>query len=165
LKGVSPWATLPNVTSPESLNAQLSETPAATAALGARLAGQLSIGDVVFLRGDLGAGKTTLARGLIGAWTGSDEEAPSPTYTLVQTYDGPRGALWHIDLYRLNDPDDVLELGLDEAYESAVTLIEWPERLGAHAPRDRIEVSIKQKGDARLIEISGAGRHAGARLV
>src|SRR5689334_12245837 len=89
---------------------------AATEAFGARLAASLRVGDVVCLSGDLGAGKTTLARGAITAWTGVNEDAPSPTYTLVQTYDGPRGALWHVDLYRLNRPEEAWELGLEDAF-------------------------------------------------
>lgn len=148
----------------ESLSATLAQTPAETAALGARLAARAAPGDVIFLRGGLGAGKTTLARGFIAAWTGSDEDAPSPTYTIVQTYEGPRGPLWHVDLYRLENADDTLELGLEDAYTDSVVLIEWPERLGPHAPRDRIELHLQPRGDARLIEIFGVGRHAGVRF-
>jgi len=99
---------------------------AATAALGAQLAAALRPGDVVLLWGGLGAGKTTLARGLIAAWTGIDEDAPSPTYTLVQVYESARGPLWHMDLYRLEDAEEALELGLEDALVEAVTLIEWP---------------------------------------
>jgi tRNA threonylcarbamoyladenosine biosynthesis protein TsaE len=135
--------------------------PASTEALGARLAARLAPRDVVFLRGDLGAGKTTLARGLIGAWTGAEEEAPSPTYTLVQTYHGPAGPLWHLDLYRLKDPEEALELGFEEGLDEALMLIEWPERLGALTPEDRIEIALKPAGEGRIAEVSGYGRHAG----
>lgn len=83
---------------------------AATLALGRRLGDALGPGDVVCLSGNLGAGKTTLARGAIEAWTGQPEEAPSPTFTLVQTYEGSRGELWHVDLYRLKRPDDAWSL-------------------------------------------------------
>ena len=92
---------------------------AATLALGQRLGAQMKAGDVVCLWGDLGAGKTTLARGAIEAWTGQAEDAPSPTYTLVQTYEGPRGELWHVDLYRLKRPEDAWELGLEDAFAAA----------------------------------------------
>jgi tRNA threonylcarbamoyladenosine biosynthesis protein TsaE len=136
---------------------------AATEALGKRLAGALGAGDLVFLRGDLGAGKTTLARGLIAAWTGEDE-APSPTYTLVQTYEGPRGPLWHLDLYRLEQPEDALELGLEDGLDSALMLIEWPERLGALAPAARIEVALAPDGDGRIARLSGHGAKSGFRL-
>ena len=80
---------------------------AATLALGRRLGNTLEPGDVVCLSGALGAGKTTLARGGIAAWTGQEEETPSPTFTLVQTYDGPKGELWHVDLYRLKRPEEL----------------------------------------------------------
>jgi tRNA threonylcarbamoyladenosine biosynthesis protein TsaE len=135
----------------------------ATAAFGARLAAVLWPGDVVFLRGELGAGKTTLARGLIEAWTG-ESEAPSPTYTLVQVYEGPRGALWHMDLYRLADPGEAIELGLEEAMGAALLVIEWPERLGPLAPPDRIEVRLAPLGAGRIAELYGVGRYAGFRL-
>ncbi|HWA21087.1 MAG TPA: tRNA (adenosine(37)-N6)-threonylcarbamoyltransferase complex ATPase subunit type 1 TsaE [Caulobacterales bacterium] len=138
--------------------------PASTEALGARLAGVLAPRDVVFLRGQLGAGKTTLARGLIGAWTGGDEEAPSPTYTLVQTYEGPAGPLWHLDLYRLKSPEEALELGFEEGLDEALMVIEWPERLGVLTPADRIEIALIPAGAGRIAEVSGYGRHAGFTL-
>jgi tRNA threonylcarbamoyladenosine biosynthesis protein TsaE len=131
---------------------------AATEALGATLAGILAPGDALCLFGDLGAGKTTLARGLVGAWTGLTDDTPSPTYTLVQTYDGPRGELWHFDLYRLESPDDAAELGLDEALASGVAVIEWPERLGTFAPADRLELRLAMDGEGRRVEIVGFGR-------
>lgn len=131
---------------------------AATEALGAKLAARLAVGDTLLLFGDLGAGKTTLARGLVGAWTGEGDETPSPTYTLVQTYDGPGGELWHFDLYRLESPDDAAELGLEEALASGVAVIEWPERLGAFAPPDRIELRLAMDGEGRRAEIMGFGR-------
>lgn len=134
--------------------------PASTEALGARLARVLAPRDVVFLRGDLGAGKTTLARGLIEAWTGEDE-APSPTYTLVQTYEGPAGPLWHLDLYRLKHPEEALELGFEDGLHEALMLIEWPERLGSLTPSDRIEISLTTAGEGRIAKLSGHGRHAG----
>ena len=106
---------------------------AATRALGAALAGLLKAGDVIALHGDLGAGKTTLTRGLIQALCGADEDVPSPTYTLVQAYDGPGFPIWHFDLYRLDRPDEVRELGWDET-QAGVALIEWPDRAGRYLP-------------------------------
>jgi tRNA threonylcarbamoyladenosine biosynthesis protein TsaE len=135
----------------------------ATSALGAALAGRLAAGDVVFLQGDLGAGKTTLARGLIEAWTG-ETDAPSPTYTLVQTYEGAAGPLWHMDLYRLKQPDEVLELGLEDALGAALLLIEWPDRLGPYAPADRIEIRLQPHAEGRIAAITGLGRHTGFTL-
>ena len=129
----------------------------ATEALGARLAVHLRAGDVVCLAGDLGAGKTTLARGAIAAWTGSAEEAPSPTYTLVQIYDGPKGPLWHVDLYRLKRAEEAFELGLDEAFAAAACLIEWPERLDGALPRDRLEIALTMEGEGRRAVLTGKG--------
>jgi tRNA threonylcarbamoyladenosine biosynthesis protein TsaE len=129
-----------------------------TLALGARLAGELRPGQSLMLSGGLGAGKTTLARGLIAAWTGIEEDAPSPTYTLVQTYDGPKGALWHVDLYRLDEPDAVFELGLEDAFLEALCVIEWPERLGGFRPADRLDLRLGVEGEGRVAELSGYGQ-------
>jgi len=134
---------------------------AATAALGARIGAALRPGDTVFLRGPLGAGKTTLARGAVAAWMREDEEVPSPTYTLVQIYDGPRGALWHADLYRLKNVAEAEEIGLLDALGREACLIEWPERLGAAAPRDRLEVDLRVIDAARKARLSGFGAWGG----
>jgi tRNA threonylcarbamoyladenosine biosynthesis protein TsaE len=104
---------------------------AATEAIGRKLGKLLRQGDVVALYGDLGAGKTSLARGALAA-LGLAEEAPSPTFAIVQPYAPPEVSLpvAHVDLYRIDDPDDAIELGLDELLEDGALLIEWPERLG-----------------------------------
>jgi tRNA threonylcarbamoyladenosine biosynthesis protein TsaE len=116
----------------------------ATRHLGALLAALARVPDVILLSGTLGAGKSTLARAFVRAWLGDeDAEVPSPTFTLVQPYEGPRGAVWHCDLYRLGDPEEVLELGLDEAFADAVSLIEWPDRLGSLLPADRLEITLE----------------------
>ncbi len=117
-------------------------------ALGTAMADILRPGDAVLLSGDLGAGKTTLARGIIGG-LGHVGEVPSPTFTLIQTYDPPdlRLALWHVDLYRLEDPEETLELGLEDARRDAVLLIEWPERLGRGAWPDALALRIEGAGE------------------
>lgn len=126
-----------------------------TAALGASLSDVLRPGDTVALWGDLGAGKTTLARGLVQAALGVEQETPSPTFTLVQLYDLPAGTLWHVDLYRLEAPEDALELGLEDAFFDAICLIEWPIRLGPYLPKNRLDISLETKRDGRHIQIMG----------
>jgi len=131
---------------------------AATRALGAKIARVLRPGDVVCLFGGLGAGKTTLARGVVAELLGADTETPSPTYTLVQVYEGPDFDLWHADLYRLERPEETVELGLEEAFETAASLIEWPERLGDLIPGDRLEVHLDETSDgARRARLVGVG--------
>lgn len=130
---------------------------AATLAFGRRLGARLALGDVVCLTGNLGAGKTTLARGAIEVWTGRGEDTPSPSYTLVQTYAGPRGELWHVDLYRLKRAEDCWELGIEEAFHSAACLIEWPERLEGRTPSDRLDVELIPAGDGRSARLTGHG--------
>lgn len=114
---------------------------AATTALGAAIAGQLSRGDAVLLQGDLGSGKTTLARAILAA-LGVDETVPSPTFTLVQTYETPRFPVSHYDLYRLKRPSELDELGLDEALDDGAALIEWPERAEDRLPPDALSVHL-----------------------
>ena len=115
---------------------------AATEALAARIQPLLRPGDVVALGGDLGAGKTVLARALIRAAAGAEVEVPSPTFTLVQAYELPAGTIWHFDLYRLSGPDEVIELGWDEARGEGIALVEWPDRLGPLLPTDRLEIIL-----------------------
>jgi tRNA threonylcarbamoyladenosine biosynthesis protein TsaE len=114
----------------------------ATDRLARALARLLDRGDVIALSGELGAGKTRLARGLIGALAGAAEEVPSPTFTLVQSYETPKGTLWHFDLYRLTRPEEAYELGIEEAFAGGIAVIEWPERLGALLPADRLEIAL-----------------------
>lgn len=128
---------------------------AATADLGRRLAPLCRAGDVIALRGDLGAGKSTLARALIQTLQGADTEVPSPTFTLVQTYPGdlPTGlAIWHFDLYRLENPAEARELGIEEAADG-LTLVEWPERLGSHLPKTRLELQLSFSGAGRIARL------------
>src|SRR5258708_39160098 len=116
--------------------------PDATASLAARLAPLAAAGDVVALRGALGSGKTTFARACLAAGAGRAIEVASPTFTLVQTYGMPGGAIWHFDLYRLERADDAVELGIDEAFATGISLIEWPEGLGALLPAQRLDLQL-----------------------
>ncbi len=129
----------------------------ATARIARTLAPLLRAGDVIALEGDLGAGKTAFARFLIQA-LGVDDEVPSPTFTLVQTYpvEGRDfDAVWHFDLYRIEDPDEVDELGIEEAFDAGVTLIEWPGRMGARLPADRLSIALSLVEDHRTMSLSG----------
>ena len=119
----------------------------ATRRLGARLAACARAGDVVALAGALGTGKTTLARAFIRALTSAEEEVPSPTFTLVQTYDAAPAPVWHFDLYRLERPDDAIELGLEDALAEGIALMEWPERLGGLLPGRRLDVVLTETDD------------------
>lgn len=120
---------------------------AATDTFGRRLAARLAPGDVVLLSGDLGAGKTALARGIL-AGLGHVGEVPSPTFTLVQSYEVPgvRLPVWHVDLYRLEDPDEVEELGLDEILADGALVIEWPERAGGRWP-EALHLTLTDSGE------------------
>jgi tRNA threonylcarbamoyladenosine biosynthesis protein TsaE len=121
----------------------------ATAALGATLAQRLRPGDVVGLQGELGSGKTTLARAILRAAAGDPELiVPSPTFTLVEVYETPRGTFWHFDLYRLDAPEQVFELGWEEALAEGIVLIEWPQRLGDLLPK-HLSVTLEVDGDGR----------------
>ncbi len=130
---------------------------AATEALGARIAASLKVGDAVALQGDLGAGKTTLARAILQA-LGVTEEVPSPTFTLVQYYETPKLHVRHYDLYRIESPAEVEELGLEEALDDGAALIEWPERALAWLPADRLHVSLTLKDGSRHAQVSGPQR-------
>lgn len=134
-------------------------TESATARFGAWLGAQLSAGDTVLLSGPIGAGKTHLARSLIRHRLGDpDAEVPSPTFTLVQIYDAPDVTLWHADLYRVIRPDEVLELGLDDAFDQAICLVEWPERLGHHAPTGAIRITLADFSDGRVAHVDIGAR-------
>lgn len=117
-------------------------------------------GDAILLEGDLGAGKSHLARSLIRARTGDAAlDVPSPTFTLVQTYDAGEVEIWHADLYRLSGPWEVDETGLFDAFETAICLVEWPDRLGADAPDGALTLSLHISGpDSRTVEARGPAR-------
>lgn len=121
----------------------LSKNETDTAAQAAELAATLKTGDTLFLKGPLGAGKSVFARALIRSLTKTpDLEVPSPTFTLVQTYDADIGPIHHFDLYRLKNPDEIYELGWEEAITEGITIVEWPERLGVLSPARFIEINI-----------------------
>jgi len=123
-------------------------------ALGAKIGQALRLGDTVTLSGGLGAGKTTFARGLVQA-VHPQETVPSPTYTLVQTYELSDYELWHCDLYRLEHPDEAYELGLMDAMGEVVCLLEWPDRLGDLLPKDALKIDIGFENEGRVVTLTG----------
>lgn len=137
---------------------------AATDALGRALAPRLARGEALCLTGPLGAGKSTLARALIRALTTPDEDVPSPTFTLVQFYEGRGLTLAHFDLYRLTDPDEAYEIGLDEALEDGAALIEWPQRLEGRLPPDRLDIEMALDGAGRRVRLTPHGAWEGREL-
>ena len=145
---------------------------AATVRLAIKLAAAARPNDVLALIGDLGAGKTVFARAFINARTATAQEVPSPTFTLVQTYQFPDTEnpgddipVYHFDLLRIEDAGEIEELGMDEAFAGGISLIEWPERLNGLLPVDRLDVTLTQgKGEAeRRCVLTGHGSWA-ARL-
>ncbi|MEL7027138.1 MAG: tRNA (adenosine(37)-N6)-threonylcarbamoyltransferase complex ATPase subunit type 1 TsaE [Pseudomonadota bacterium] len=138
-----------------------SKSPEATERIASHLADVLGPGDTLCLVGDLGAGKSLFARAIIRALTG-ETDIPSPTYTLVQTYQAAEFTIWHTDLYRLSDPDEVAEIGLEDAFDTALCLIEWPDRL-AYLPNGALWIELANEGsdDHRQIRFkAGSDRWA-----
>ncbi|TNE32649.1 MAG: tRNA (adenosine(37)-N6)-threonylcarbamoyltransferase complex ATPase subunit type 1 TsaE [Alphaproteobacteria bacterium] len=131
--------------------------------IAAKLADFVRMGDVVLLEGNLGAGKTEFTRIFLRHLTGkNDLSVPSPTFTLVQQYDTPKGEVWHFDLYRLEDPLEIEEIGWTEALTHGISLIEWPDRLGPYLPEDylRLKLDFSEKGeDLRNISITPHGTY------
>lgn len=123
------------------------KTPDDTASLARAIGARLRPGDVILMEGGIGAGKTHFARALIQSLLIEPEDVPSPTFTLVQVYDGPDAEIWHSDLYRLSSPDEAVELGLEDAFETAICLIEWPDRLAELTPGDALTLSFEVTGD------------------
>ncbi|EAQ02995.1 hypothetical protein OB2597_12663 [Pseudooceanicola batsensis HTCC2597] len=134
----------------------LTRSPEETGDLACLVGAGLRPGDTILLDGAVGAGKTHFARCLIQSLLDVPEDVPSPTYTLVQTYQTGAGEIWHADLYRLSSATEVVELGLEEAFETAVCLIEWPDRLGDLAPAGALCLTFEVAEDGmRRIKAEG----------
>lgn len=117
--------------------------------LGAKLFHLIQEPKVIALHGTLGAGKSTLVRGFIHAF--SQEEVPSPTFTLLQTYTGPKCDVFHFDFYRLENPEDALELNIEEAFYSGICFLEWPEKIGKLLPKKRLDITITPLEDTKRL--------------
>lgn len=123
-----------------------------------KLSSELKKGDFLCLKGDLGAGKTTLAQYLIRDMMGNlNEDVPSPTFTLVQTYESMKGTVWHYDLYRVNFEQELFELGMEEALSEGIVLVEWPDRLGSFLPKNYLEITFDIIQEGRSITLKGFG--------
>ena len=134
------------------------ESPEETADIAARIGAELQPGDCLLLRGEIGSGKTHFARSLIQSLMTEPEDVPSPTFTLVQVYDTTRGEVWHSDLYRLSAVEELEELGLSEAFESAICLVEWPDKLGPLAPPSALTLTFAtdpEHEETRHLTVSG----------
>ena len=136
----------------------------ATAFCAISLGQNLRPGDVVLLSGSVGTGKTHFARALIQSILIAPEDVPSPTFTLIQTYDTHVGTLWHADLYRISTDTEIDELGLIDAFEDTICLIEWPDRLGPFQPSDALNIEIDQAGDGRRARLSWTDEKWARRL-
>lgn len=128
-------------------------SPEKTTELATRLAGRLVPGDVILLDGPIGSGKTHFARSLIQSVLPVFEDVPSPTFTLVQVYDALPGEIWHSDLYRLTSVDEIEELGLSDAFDTAICLVEWPDKLGPLQPDSALSIRFCTDPD------NDTGRH------
>ena len=120
-----------------------------------KLAPLFRSGDVVALYGTLGVGKTTFVRALVHTLLGKKVEVPSPTFTLLQTYDTPDYPLYHFDFYRLKSPEEAYEIGIEDAFGSGLSLIEWPEKLGSILPKKHISITIQITPEGRFMHVEG----------
>ncbi len=144
-----------------------SESPEATSTIAVQLAAVLRPGDTLLLEGPIGAGKSHFARSAIQFMLSEPEDIPSPTYTLIQTYLSPRGEIWHADLYRMANPSEVYELGLWSAFEDAICLVEWPDRLGTEIPGNALTLNLATEetdGDTRTLRFSSGNPEWDYRL-
>ncbi len=148
----------PETAHSESVRTIASDGAAQTECIGRAIAAVLAPGDLVAVSGELGAGKSVLCRAIVRALMADiDLEVPSPSYTLVNVYDHPGGQVWHADLYRIGDESELAEIGLEDAIDNAIVLVEWPERW-PDLPARRLDIVIRPlEGDAREISVTPAG--------
>ena len=141
------------------------KTLSQTKHLAESFAKQLRVGDIVCLYGTLGVGKTAFTRFLVQSFCGEKEEVPSPTFTLLQTYETDDFPIFHFDLYRLKKPDEVLELGIEDAFYDGVSLIEWPDKMGNYLPEKKVlKVEITCQDEVRTFTFSSKNQKWNERL-
>ena len=132
----------------------ISHSEAETLEIAANFAKKISVGSIVALYGTLGAGKSAFCRGFIQSLCQTVEDVPSPTFTLLQTYEAPLFEIYHFDMYRLKTPEEAYELGIEDAFLDGVSLIEWPEKIGSLLPKNAIRITFQiQEDQSRLITI------------
>ncbi len=116
-------------------------------------ADQLKCGDILALYGDLGTGKTVFSKGIINALTHKNTDVPSPTFTLVQSYDTPTCPIYHFDFYRLKTPEEAFEIGIEDYFNDGISLIEWPEKIGYLLPKKAIKIELSIQNDTHVIRV------------
>lgn len=131
----------------------ISKNESETLSYAAGFANTLKNGDIVALYGTLGTGKTVFSKGVIRALSKSNIDVPSPTFTIVQSYDCDKGVIYHFDFYRLKNPQEAFEIGIEDAFSDGICLIEWPEKITSLLPKKHISVHFKIDGDNHIIEI------------
>ena len=131
----------------------LSQSEKDTIAFAKKFAQTLKGNEIIALWGTLGMGKTVFAKAVIQELTGRKEEVPSPTFTLLQTYDTPLAEVFHFDFYRLKNPEEAYEIGIEDAFKDGISLIEWPEKIGALLPRQAINIYFEMTPEGRLISV------------
>ena len=131
----------------------LSQSEKDTIAFAKKFAQTLKGNEIIALWGTLGMGKTVFAKAVIQELTGRKEEVPSPTFTLLQTYDTPLAEVFHFDFYRLKNPEEAYEIGIEDAFKDGISLIEWPEKIGALLPRQAINIYFERTPEGRLISV------------
>lgn len=131
----------------------LSQSEKETISFAKKFAKTLKGDEIIALWGTLGMGKTVFAKAVIQELTGRKEDVPSPTFTLLQTYDTPLGEVYHFDFYRLKNPEEAYEIGIEDAFESGICLIEWPEKIGALLPKSAINVYFEMTDKGRQISV------------
>lgn len=131
----------------------LSQSEKETIFFAKKFAKTLKGDEIIALWGTLGMGKTVFSKAVIQELTGRNEDVPSPTFTLLQTYDTPKGEIFHFDFYRLKQPEEAYEIGIEDAFESGISLIEWPEKIGSLLPKRAINVRFEMTEKGRLITV------------